>query len=148
MFLKNLLSETTRQAVEARVGRLDPSARPLWGQMNATSMLAHCSAQLRMSWGEIECQLRASPFGRAPLKQLLVYLAPWPKSAPTAPELIQPEPDIWDAERDQLLNLIGRFKTAIQDSSTPHPIFGKLSKDAWGRLAYRHLDHHLRQFGV
>lgn len=116
--------------------------------MNAASMLAHCSAQLRMSWGEVKCKPRKSDLSRTPIKQLLVYLAPWPKSAPTAPELIRLEVETWDAEKGQLLELVERFATAIRDSSAPHPLFGKLSTRAWGRLAYRHLDHHLRQFGV
>ena len=28
------------------------------------------------------------------------------------------------------------------------PMFGPLSRDEWGVLGYRHLDHRLRQFGV
>ncbi|MCP4205068.1 MAG: DinB family protein [bacterium] len=146
--MHNILSTTTRQLVRNRIGSLDASMKPRWGRMNATAMLSHCAAQLRMSLGEITCRPRKSIFGRAPIKQMLVYLAPWPKSAPTAPELIRAEVETWEAEKTQLLDLIEHFAERIRTSSAPHPIFGKLSIRAWGRLAYRHLDHHLRQFGV
>ena len=146
--MKSLLREDTRQGIRERIEALAPSARPLWGKMNAARMLAHCSAQLRMSWGEIPCKARKSPLGRPPIKQALVYFVPWPKSAPTAPELIRPDTENWQAEKTDLLALVDRFPTAIQKSSAPHPLFGKLSRRAWGRLAFRHLDHHLRQFGL
>ncbi len=146
--MKNLLSKSTRQGIRNRIGALDASMKPLWGRMSATTMLAHCSAQLRMSFGEIECEPKSSAFNRTPLKQLLVYVAPWPKSAPTAPELIRPNTQAWGTEVSRLLELVERFAPAIRQSSAPHPLFGRLSTRAWGRLAYRHLDHHLRQFGV
>lgn len=146
--MKNLLAGATRRAIERRIASLDASARPLWGRMNATEMLAHCSAQLQMSLGEIECRPKKSALSRPPLKQLIVYLAPWPKSAPTAPELIRPDTETWSAEKARLVDLIERFVTGIAGHSAPHPLFGKLTTRAWSRLAYRHLDHHLRQFGV
>ena len=146
--MKNLLREGARKEIRERLATLEPSTNPLWGRMNATSMLAHCSAQISMSLGEIDCKQRQSMFNKPPIKQLVVYWLHWPKGAPTAPELLRPEPDTWDAEKESLLGLVERFPAAIQSGPAPHPIFGKLSTAAWGRLAYRHLDHHLRQFGA
>ncbi|MFQ5525566.1 MAG: DUF1569 domain-containing protein [Thermoanaerobaculia bacterium] len=146
--MKSLNNERDRREIRERIESLEPSCKPLWGRMNATEMLAHCSAQLRMSWGEIECKPKQSPLGRLPLKQALVYFAPWPKGAPTAPELIRADAENWVVETAKLFDLIERFPAEIEFTSVPHPIFGTLSKRAWGRLGYRHLDHHLRQFGV
>jgi len=78
-----------------------------------------------------------------------MFYLPWPKSAPTAPELISRQPGNWDVE-------VARFRSALHDlTKRPrngpwalHAAFGKLSGTQWGRLLYRHTDYHFKQFGV
>ena len=78
-----------------------------------------------------------------------MFYLPWPKSAPTAPELLARTPEAWDKE-------VARFRAAVdaltkrpKDGTWPiHVVFGRLSGAQWGRLLYRHTDHHFKQFGV
>lgn len=76
-------------------------------------------------------------------------MVPVPRGVPTLAELRDPVRAGWEEDRAALHDLIERF--AAEDRAgrwPPHPAFGTLSGRGWGSLAYKHLDHHLRQFGV
>ena len=85
-----------------------------------------------------------------PLKHLLLYLAPFPKGAPTAPELLQGVPsDDFETDKARLGELLTRIAHGPHEGPGPaHPLFGALSRQEWGVATYKHTDHHLRQFGV
>jgi hypothetical protein len=147
--MKSLWNERDRRAVCQRIGRLDANAQPKWGQMNAPRAVAHLADAMRMAVGELPCQPKNLPIRYPPLKQLIIYVLPWPEGAPTAPELIGRAPASWPGEIADLIALVDRFGKQDRQRTWPeHPAFGRLSSRAWGRLTYRHLDHHLRQFGV
>lgn len=50
----------------------------------------------------------------------------------------------------RLMASINRFVTTppASHSQYSHSFFGKLTSQQWAALIYKHLDHHLRQFGV
>ena len=120
------------------------------GQLSVDRMVAHVSDQLRMSLGEIPTRARRSPLRYAPLKQLIIYWLPWPKGKARAPdEAFTTAPAAWGDDLRTLGALIRRFAERDPRGSWPaHPLFGRMSGRAWGVLAQRHLDHHLRQFGT
>lgn len=112
-------------------------------------MVVHTAGQLRIGLGELEVQPRRLPMRYPPLRQLIVYLLPFPRGVPTAPELKDTEVGEWETDRAALLAAVERFAARAEEKEWPeHPAFGALSRRAWGVLAYRHLDHHLRQFGA
>ena len=85
-----------------------------------------------------------------PIKQLVIYVLPFPKGAPTAPELLA-RCDKADLEIEQAAFRALAAAVAAKpatDAWPEHPAFGALTHKAWGVLAWRHADHHLRQFGV
>ena len=74
---------------------------------------------------------------------------PFPKGAPTAPELLARRPAEWHGELDMLRETLDAFvKAGPSGPFVSHPAFGDLTPRAWGVLVHRHMDHHLRQFGV
>ena len=147
--MKSLWQESARAEVLERIGRLSPERRPSWGRMSAPRMVAHLNDALRMAFGEVPTRSKRLPLRHPPLKQLIIYWMPFPKSAPTAPELLAREPAEWRAELDACRALVGRFGSEPADREWPeHPAFGRLTARQWGILAYRHTDHHLRQFQV
>jgi hypothetical protein len=147
--MKTLFNPRDHRVLQDRVQRLKAEARPLWGTMTAVQMVAHLADSLRMASGELEVAPKKVPFRYSPLKELVLYLLPMPRGLPTAPELIGRKPGDWTAEvadlRDQLNGLVQRGAEAL---APEHPAFGPLSAKQWGVLIYRHMDHHLRQFGV
>lgn len=149
--MPSLLDATDRARLAERVRALAPDQRPRWGRMDVARMLAHCADALRNATGELPIAVRRIPLVRTALvKWLMIDVLPMPKGAPTAPELLRTSaPDIAE-ERDALLALLARFGEGDASSCrwAPHPLFGELTPTQWGRLAWKHLDHHLRQFGV
>jgi hypothetical protein len=133
-----------------RVDRLTPGAMPQWGKFNATQMLAHLNDAMRMSMGELPVKSKNMPLRYPPLKQLIIYALPFPKGAPTAPELIARGGEAQFAEEQAAFRTLAeRLGKKSADGQWPeHPAFGRLSYQAWGVLAFRHTEHHLKQFGV
>lgn len=147
--MNSLFDARARERILARIERLTPESARRWGRMSVEEMQVHVAGQLRMALGELPVAPKRV-FIRFPVvKQLAIYWLPWPKGAPTAPELRATPPADWAGDRAALLRLIERFAAHGPRGEWPeHPAFGRLSGRAWGVLAYRHLDHHLRQFGV
>jgi hypothetical protein len=148
--MKTLWDVSARGELRERIGRLSPNAARLWGKMSAPQMVAHLVDSMRMANGEIQVPSKKLPLRFTPIKQLVIYVAPFPKSAPTAPQLISRPPADWPSECNTLCQLIERYAERGPSARNlpEHPAFGKLTARAWGVLTYRHIDHHLRQFGA
>jgi Protein of unknown function (DUF1569) len=139
----------TPREIHNRVGRLTPDRKGDWGRMSASQMVCHLGESLKMALGELPVAPKSSLLRYPPLKQFIVYVAPFPKNVPTAPELLLRTPSDWTGDVTALLGLVdcvvARGRSATWEK---HPVFGALSPRAWGVLMYRHIDHHLRQFGA
>ena len=147
--MKTMFNADDRASMLSRIDMVSSGARPRWGKMNAELMLAHLVESARMAIGEIAPKPKALPLRYFPLKQLIVYWLPFPKGAPTAPELLPKETGTADRSKSELARLLRLFAERANATEWPeHPAFGKMSRQAWGVLMYRHYDHHLRQFGV
>ena len=119
--------------------------------MEPAQLLPHLATALRMALGE--CRLEARPPGRIRgtlLRYLAIYCLPWPKGKIEAPPGAFSTPSAgWDRDRQIVVELIERFATTPPERmGIDHPAFGRMSARDWDVLQYRHLDHHLRQFGV
>ena len=146
--MKTLWQDDARKQLEGRLARLAPDRVALWGRMSAPQMVCHLAESMKMALGDLTVAPKRLPIRYPPLKQLIVYIAPFPKNVPTAPELLARAPCDWSADVADLRVLIDRFAARGRDTAWPvHPAFGTLSGRAWGVLAYRHIDHHFRQFG-
>ncbi|RYY64435.1 MAG: DinB family protein [Chitinophagaceae bacterium] len=133
-----------------RLYSLEPGQPPRWGKMSAAQMLRHCQAPFSVYFGELKLKQSFAGllFGRI-AKRKLFSDKPWPQGLPTAREFVVADDHAFDAERDRLAALIERFSgSSILLHAPHHPFFGKMSAQDWSRLAWKHLDHHLRQFGA
>ena len=147
--MKTLWDVSDRRGLQERLATLAPDRPAQWGGMNAPRMVAHLVDSMRMTIGDLPTEMKSGPLRYPGLKHLIVYLLPWPKGTPTAPELLTRPPGDWSGDLAELQRLIDRFAARDRSAQFPlHPAFGRLSSRAWGVLAYRHIDHHLRQFNV
>jgi hypothetical protein len=147
--MKSMWDDDAARGVRERIRTLRPSHTPQWGRMSAPQVVCHLAESLKMALGELSVAPKKAPIRYPPLKQVIVYLAPFPKNVPTAPELLARAPSDWDADVSDLQSLVDRFAARGPRAAwVEHPLFGKLSGRAWGVLVYRHMDHHLRQFGA
>ena len=146
----SILNEADRAAISNRFRSLSESSTRRWGSMDVTEMLQHLRRSALMCVGELSVpSVNKRAFHKFPLKQLLLYVLPFPKGAPTAPELKPVDATSFEEERAALLELLERIGAGPSDGMGPdHPLFGPLNWREWGVLAYKHSDHHLKQFGV
>jgi hypothetical protein len=99
-------------------------------------------------------QARGTParIARLPgVKHLVVYVLPFPRNAPTVRELLSSPAGDWGADVATFTRLTEELAERAADPRLQwpaHPLFGPLSRRAWGVLGYRHTDHHLKQFGL
>ena len=147
--MKSIWQDETRRELSDRVGAVAWDRRAEWGKFSAPKMVCHLADSLKMAMGDLKVPAKRLPIRYPPLKQFIIYLAPFPRSAPTAPELLVRAPREWANDIADVQDLLARAGSARTTATWPeHPAFGKLSKRAWGVLIYRHMDHHLRQFGA
>src|SRR5215203_1726473 len=132
-----------RGAFVERAQALRVDTRPAWGKMSATAMLAHLNDSYRMTTGELQVKPRRGPLKYTPIKQLIIYVLPFPKGAPTAPELIaRGDTAVLDDERRAFAQLFDQLG-GLPPSAVlqPHPAFGVLSYDEYGALMAKHTQH-------
>ena len=138
-----------RAALIARARTLTPQHTAKWGKFSVAAMLAHLNEASRMATGELPVTSKAPAMLKwPPVRYLIIHHLPMPKSAPTAPELIARSAS---AELARELALFEETFSRLDGRShglVPHPAFGALSHADWGALIHKHVDHHLRQFGV
>jgi len=144
----NLLVETDRKALLERLRRIEPETPRVWGTMTAHQMICHVSDQLRVALGDVESRDRGTFLHKTLVRWIVVRLPiPAPKGKiQTVPEMLTSRPATWDDDVRALEELVERVVAA--ESFSPHPVFGRLSRQEWGILGAKHMDHHLRQFGV
>lgn len=142
-----IFEPAARQGLLARLDRLAPDTSARWGKFTAPLMVSHLIAAVRMALGEIQVKPRASIMSFPPVRYLIIYVIPWPKGTPTAPEMLSRVPETWPADIAALKVLIERAAANQAGPWQPHPAFGRLSARDWGALIHRHVDHHLTQFG-
>lgn len=147
---KTLWQPEARAELVTRLDRLGPEARARWGKFNCPAMLAHVNDGFRMALGELVPPPRKTPFRHFPLKQLIIYLLPFPRGAPTAPMLLSRGPTaVFGEEVAQFRILLDRLADRGPSHVwPPHPAFGNMNRRDWGVLGYRHVDHHFRQFSI
>lgn len=146
----SILNENDRAAICNRMRSLSTSSTARWGRMSVTGMLQHLRLSAQMTVGELTVASKSKRiFQVFPVKHLILYLLPFPKEAPTAPELYPDAAASFEEERAAVLVLLDRIGTGPTEGAGPaHPLFGTLSWREWGVATYKHVDHHLKQFGA
>jgi hypothetical protein len=146
--MQSLRDETAREQLGHRLQNLTPGIRPKWGRLDAPRVLCHLGDTLAVAVGEAA----ATPLNRKllhhfPVKHLVIYVFPFPKGAPTSPDLLSTPPGDFDADRRRVLDLMDRLAAAPKGQGPENPIFGPMTNDEWNALQWKHIDHHLKQFG-
>jgi len=144
----DLTDPLVKSEIIHRFNQLSPVTPALWGKMNASQMLAHCNAQIRVALGDdkLPPSIIGKLFGRF-LKKKVLDEKPYSRNLPTAPSfVVKQTPDFEDAKK-KLLESIHKFdNTGITKEA--HPFFGKMTVEEWSRGTWKHLEHHLKQFGL
>jgi hypothetical protein len=134
-----------------RIEKLTPASKPKWGKMNVQQMLAHLYLALQVNFGEIELkQGLLGIFFRGISRRILLGSKPFPKHLPTDKKLLAKEVSGFSTEKQKVANIVKIYMAKGPEglSKNPHNILGKITPEESAFISYKHLDHHLRQFGV
>jgi uncharacterized protein YqcC (DUF446 family) len=149
--MKSIYLQETLKEIVSRIDKLTPESKALWGKMNPAQMLAHCVEPLKIATGKINeprmlIGILLAPF----LKKGYYNDKPWPKNSPTAPSFIMADARDFEKEKANLIAIITEFSEGVAAKCTkhPNPFYGKLTPEQHGLGQYKHIDHHLQQFGV
>jgi hypothetical protein len=147
--VKTYFDPQVQAELQARLRMLEPGAPARWGRMDAAQMLAHCAVGMKMATGEVQVKRGFPALIGWMFKSLACDDRPFRHDAPTAAELRVADPREFEAERAHLEGMLAKLAPgASRVTNLTHPFFGRLTAEQWGRLLYKHLDHHFRQFGV
>ncbi len=150
--MKNIFDKSTTEEIISRINLLKPTSERVWGKMNVAQMLAHCNVTYEMVYENIHPE--PNPITKLILKLFVksgvVGEKPYKHGLPTASQFLMKEDKDFENEKNRLLHYIK--KTQELGESHFHNkeslSFGKLTKQEWNNMFYKHLDHHLSQFGV
>lgn len=148
--MKTIFDKVTRDGLIDRINSLSENNTAQWGKMNVFQMLKHCTKWEEMALGKVLYKqvFLGKLFGKMGLKDFLSNEDPFKKNVPTMPEFkIKELHGNVAGQKQQWIALMQQYETASNENIV-HPFFGKLTKEQWGQLAYKHTDHHLRQFGA
>ena len=150
--MKNVFSLEVKEELINRINQLSEKSVAQWGSMEAGQMLAHCCVPYEMVYTSIHPKPNA--FVRLMLKtfvkKTVVGDKPYPKNSKTAPQFLITEKKEIEKEKKRLIEFILKTQGLGESyfDGKVSPSFGKLSGKEWNTLFYKHVDHHLNQFGV
>jgi len=149
--MENIYNQLHAAEILNRIENLSPNAKPQWGTMNVAQMLAHCSSFQDIAMGNSfpPRDWIGRLIGRF-VKPIVYNDKPVPHNMSTIPTIRIADDRDFETEKERLKQKIITFQSNGPEkcSDYPHPFFGKLTPGQWGKGIYKHLDHHLRQFGV
>ena len=149
--MKNLFERQAVDEVICRIDRLQSASQHLWGKMDVAQMMAHCSAALDMASGRLNPpRILIGRILGPVFKGVYTNEKPFSQNNPTDKKLVITDQRDFQQEQEQLRTKVRQFHDGGEPQCTkhPHPFFGSLSPQDWSRGMYKHLDHHVRQFGA
>lgn len=149
--MKSLFTSEAHHDILNRIDQLDENKHAKWGKMNVSQMLAHCKFPLQVALQDMTLE-KPNVFKRllfSMFKSSLYDDKPWKQSLPTTKEFIVSDVKDFNSEKVKLIEKINQFHSEKSKTEwPPHPMFGNFTSEQWGKMQYKHLDHHLKQFGV
>jgi hypothetical protein len=148
--MKSIFDKTTRAELIYRINNLNGNSSAQWGKMNVYQMLKHCVLFEEMCLGKKKYKRAfiGRLFGKMALKNLLKDEKPFQRNAPTSADFkIKESNGDVSSEKKKWIALIEEYEHFTTDNFV-HWFFGKMTKEQVGYFAYKHSDHHLRQFNA
>lgn len=150
--MQTLFDQNVYQEIVSRLDSLTENHQPQWGKMNVAQMVKHCQMPLLVANGKMELQENVNVFKKLLLKfykPIMYNDKPWPHNVTTPVQFKIVDEFELERERQILKVAISEFHNKALNMRWPeHPFFGHFKTDQWGKMQYKHLDHHFKQFGV
>jgi len=146
----SIYNKSDTEKIVARIQSLSPNAKALWGKMTADQMLQHCNAAVEVAFGEKEVSVNWMMRILGKLIKKKIFNTTFQHNSPTAPEFVFDGNYDFETSKSTLIHKYSRFSNEGKSAITvmKHPFCGTMTYEDWDKLMWKHLDHHLRQFGV
>ncbi|HEY2847473.1 MAG TPA: DUF1569 domain-containing protein [Pyrinomonadaceae bacterium] len=149
--MRTIFDADTHAELHERLDRLTPNATREWGKMSPAQAMEHTARAIEMASGAVP--LKQHLLGKAIgwiFKSRFLGEQPFSKNSPTGPTLIIADEPDFQSTRGRLKQLMTEFHNAgpARSDGNVHGFFGPLTGEEWGICQYKHVDHHLRQFGL
>ena len=152
MALPNIFTKPVSDAVIERINKLTTNTPAKWGKMSVSQMLAHCNVTYEMVFENIHPKpnIVVKFLLKMFVKNSVVNEMPFKQNGQTAPAFIIKESKNFENEKQRLIAYISKAQQLGENhfDNTKSHSFGVLSKKQWNNMFYKHLDHHLTQFGA
>ena len=152
MSWKNLFDQKECQETIDRINKLTPETQALWGKMDVAQMMAHCNVAYEIPYTDKHPKPNAfaKVMVRLFAKNMVIGDKPYKKNTPTSPIFRMTEKKDFEVEKKRLIDHLNKTQQlgASHFNELENPAFGNLTDEQWNILFSKHLDHHLRQFGV
>lgn len=147
--MSSIYNKEDNDLILVRINKLTPQTKAVWGKMTVDQMCKHCNEAIIVAFGENEIKVN---FFLRLLGRLLknkVFNSEFQKNSPTAKEFVFAEQYDFEKAQKELINNFARFAAGPDNIKLKvHPFWGPMSYEDWDKLMWKHVDHHLRQFGV
>ena len=153
MALPNIFTQSVSDKLIDRINHLTSTTTPAWGKMSVSQMMAHCNVSYEMAFEDKHPKPNffMSFVLKTFIKKALVDdVTPYKKNSPTAPAFIIKEEKNFEIEKKRLIDYLKKSVELGEEyfDGKESLSFGKMSVTEWNNLFYKHIDHHLMQFGV
>lgn len=149
--MKSIFNAADNTELQSRIQKLTETTPAEWGQMNAAQMMAHCQAGMNIAFGNTKAYRHwiGVLLGNI-AKRRMLKADEFDRHMPAHVKLRITNNRNFEEEKEKYITLINTARTKGPTSLVkyPHPYFGRFKADEWAQLNWKHLDHHLRQFGV
>lgn len=150
--MENLFIQKDYEAIVLRINSISPLSERLWGKMEVNQMVVHLKDQLDIALGNKPATAQGPIILRTIIgRRIALYILPWRKEKLKTPKEMDALKNgiiITDFESDKHLLLMRMEEFVSAKGFASHPFFGKINNKDWGRLAWKHINHHLLQFGA
>jgi hypothetical protein len=150
--MKNIFDKNITDEIANRIDKLTPGTTPLWGKMDVAKMLAHCNVTYELVYDNTHPKPNALMrfILKTFVKKSVVNEIPYKKNGSTAPVFIIKDERKFETEKQRLIAYIQQTQqlgTGYFEGKQSHG-FGNLTANEWNNMFYKHINHHLAQFGV
>ncbi|WP_298121693.1 DUF1569 domain-containing protein [Flavobacterium sp.] len=147
--MSSIYNKTDNDVIISRINKLTFESKAVWGKMTVDQMLKHTNKAVIVAFGENEIKVNFLMKFLGKMIKNKIFNSEFKKNSPTAKEFIFTDKYDFESSRNELIKNFSRFAEGENSIKlTNHPFWGKMSSEDWDKLMWKHVDHHLRQFGV
>ncbi|PJJ08907.1 uncharacterized protein DUF1569 [Flavobacterium sp. 1] len=147
--MSSIFDKIDNQSIIDRISILEPDSKPLWGKMSVDQMLKHANETIIVAFGEKDIKVNFISRLLGKMSKKNIFNFGFKKNSPTAKEFIFTAKYDFDQVKTELIKNFGRFtEKPVPITVMDHPFWGRMTYKDWNKLMWKHIDHHLKQFGV